>query len=66
MYRTVTTLFFLLAFALISTAHAADSKVNVLFLITDDLNCDLGTYGHAQVKSPNIDRQSSVLSDAGV
>jgi len=36
---------------------AADaSKPNVLFLICDDLNCDLGSYGHAQVKSPNIDR----------
>ena len=59
MYRTFATFFFLLAFALISTAHAADSKVNVLFLIADDLNCDLGTYGHPQVKSPHLDRLAS-------
>ncbi len=42
-----------------SVADAADEKAarpNVLFLICDDLNCDLGSYGHPQVKSPNIDR----------
>jgi arylsulfatase A-like enzyme len=37
-------------------AEAAPPKPNVLFLIADDLNCDLGCYGHPQVKSPNIDR----------
>ena len=35
---------------------AARQPPNVLFLICDDLNCDLGCYGHPQVRSPNIDR----------
>lgn len=38
---------------------ATAAKPNVLFLICDDLNCDLGSYGHPQVKSPNIDRLAS-------
>jgi uncharacterized sulfatase len=32
------------------------SRFNVLFISADDLNCDLGAYGHKVVKSPNIDR----------
>lgn len=32
------------------------AKPNVLFLICDDLNCDLSCYGHPQVKTPNLDR----------
>jgi len=35
---------------------AETTRPNVLFLIYDDLNCDLGCYGHPLVKSPNIDR----------
>ena len=36
-----------------------NEKLNVLFIMTDDLNCDLGSYGHSQVISPNIDKLAS-------
>lgn len=56
--RSISSLFCLFLFVLCTTpmASAAESKTNVLFLICDDLNCDLGCYGHPQVKSPNIDQ----------
>ncbi len=34
----------------------AKEKLNVLLIIADDLNCDLGAYGNSIVKTPNIDR----------
>ncbi len=41
-------------------AHAQDTqKPNVLFLMVDDLRPELGCYGHAQVKTPNIDALAS-------
>ena len=34
-------------------------KFNILFIVADDLNCDLGTYGNDLVHSPNIDSLAS-------
>lgn len=45
-----------LTVALAAVAPAATPKFNVLHIVSDDLNCSLGCYGHSQVKSPHIDR----------
>ena len=34
----------------------AQERPNILFITVDDLNNDLGTYGHPLVRSPSIDR----------
>src|SRR6478672_7252761 len=52
-----TTLLALGVVLLITTqTRAADEKMNVLFVVSDDLCNVLGCYGHPVVKSPNIDR----------
>jgi choline-sulfatase len=46
---------FLLAVSMFVQAQSPPPRLNVLFLIADDLNNDLGAYG-STVRSPNIDR----------
>ena len=56
-------LLFLSALLIIVSLQAtSNTKPNVLFITIDDLNNDLGTYGHSLVKSPNID----ALANKGV
>ncbi|MHC4993920.1 MAG: sulfatase [Planctomycetota bacterium] len=62
MPRLITALLLVLTAALAATPNTradgstGDKPLNVLFLIADDLNTDLGAYGHPVVKSPNIDK----------
>jgi iduronate 2-sulfatase len=50
----------LVSFAMVASGGNAlatsAAKMNVLFIVTDDMNNDLACYVHPQVKSPHIDR----------
>ena len=46
---------FLLASSVSALSANLDSRLNVLLIIADDLNNDLGTYGHPIVRTPHID-----------
>jgi uncharacterized sulfatase len=48
--------------AIFANVSFAADKPNVLFIVSDDLNCQLGCYGNTVCKTPNIDR----LATAGV
>jgi iduronate 2-sulfatase len=54
--RLIFLLFLLLATIAVGMGQTQTGKRNVLFLIADDLNCDLHCYGHPLVQSPNIDK----------
>ena len=63
---------FLLVLALTITASKTvkpPEKLNVLFIIADDLNCAIGAYGDRLVKTPNLDKlakQGLIFSNAHV
>ena len=42
--------------ALAVTPLLGAARPNVLFIMTDDLNCNIGAYGHRLVQTPHIDR----------
>jgi uncharacterized sulfatase len=42
--------------AVSSPRSGQDRPLNVLFITSDDLNTDLGCYGHPFVRTPNLDR----------
>jgi arylsulfatase A-like enzyme len=48
-------LFTLAVSQVIIAVLAISGSLHVLFLVADDLNCDLGCYGHPVVKTPHID-----------
>ena len=41
--------------SLAASLRAAPKQYNILFLVADDMNTELGCYGHPHVKSPNLD-----------
>ncbi len=59
----LTIIVFCIQFFFIGKAFASKKqKVNILFIIVDDLRPELGCYGNTKVQSPNIDK----LANAGI
>lgn len=58
-FQRILTVLFICIFIIPSSIFAQKKKMNVLFISVDDMNNDLGVYGHPLVKSPSIDRLAS-------
>jgi iduronate 2-sulfatase len=50
--------FLVLSIGLLAQPKPGKKHMNILFIVSDDLNNHLGTYGHPLVKTPNLDRLS--------
>jgi len=56
MKKTIT---FAFSLGLFGALHAAPSKPNIIYIVSDDLGYgDLGSYGQKQVKTPRLDRMA--------
>jgi len=49
-------LLLLLGIILLASSCLAAGKFNILFIATDDMNCDLSCYGHRVVRTPHLDQ----------
>src|SRR5688572_24546570 len=56
MMRSMKASFLAVLLAMAMFAAAAERRLNVLLIISDDLNTHLGCYGDKVVQTPNIDR----------
>ena len=44
-----------------AVARQAPTRPNVLLIMADNLNDDMGTFGHKMVKTPNLDRLAACV-----
>ncbi len=54
--KSIACIAFCFCFGSLTNAAEPSRKPNVLFIMSDDLTCVLGSYGDKQMKTPNIDK----------
>jgi arylsulfatase A-like enzyme len=57
--RNITLLCLLLIYGMVATAQTTKPKYNVLFIMSDDMRPEMGTYGNQLIKTPNLDKLAS-------